>query len=1186
MNMKEHLLNRIMDTLEELNVCENIVEKLEDYLEDEIDENEFLNILPDIKFYSIPDDNIKKTVHALSSIRKYKNKDYMRKYVNMLFKMGGPSASLIVNRSYYWFSELNAKEFIDAGIEKYIVLILYIEPLTYDFNRLERRYFKIIYDICNENPEVLIKAAGLVKTNQKILLYSIYCSCKIVERDDRYAEFLKVIEDDFKDSIDNLYENKMPEDLVKKIQDFINRNDHKLPESVIDKVKMYKFNDYLFKFLIGLSSLNASRSATLKKIFRFFTMVDFKFALNSAYAIMPVASCYSDTVNNFDTIFEIPSKYHIAWYAEKFTGNENATKVLSERLKKDKKTFEDAIDLCEGIAKNYLISFMLDDDKKMDYIKSLENDCVNIFSEILREDDVDEGDISIVEAFLNGTSSFEEVKNTIYSINPKELNSWRVNSDLTYLFSILCKKIGCNVDIYERSIVILSVLKYQRYILNLASVHDKQSGNHYSKEKFQLIFDILRKYNVSVTMKMKLIDKILTSYDYENNIANAMTDVLKDIIIQDGKEVIENIKNISADSRCTFIEYIFKIKSEENMKAIFDEFASSSKKVKEKIIELFTNDLNNVSYIDYIINKLKSQKQGEREVAIKIFSKWYDKNISQEIKKLIKDSLSYALEVEKSQKIRTLLMEVLDIEQNHEEKELKDDDLIKNLLKGNKKKSLSWLEFESLPKVKLKENNNYCEEDYLKAILLCYSASSNIGISVDGDRFAEKLNKSDMKLFANEVFDRWFEKGAESKKRWVLGFSAIHGEDEIVIKLEKDINNWAKNSRGAIASEAVKALALNGSSSALLVVDGISRKFKYKQVKKAAAEALDFAAEQMGVDREELSDKIVPNLGFDINGERIFDYGSRKFTVNLTPDLSIEVYDENKKKLKNLPSPGKRDDEEKAKEAHSEFKTFKKQLKTTVSTQTTRMDLALSNDRKWTKTTWMNLFVENPIMHQFAIGLIWGTYRNSKLVDTFRYMEDGSFNTKDEDEFQLLDDCSIGLVHPLELNDEDLTLWNEQLENYEIVQPIGQLNRKTFTLTEKEKSMNYVDRFGGKIVNGLSLAGKLMNYGWYRGSVQDAGGYYELYKEDKNLSIGVELSFEGLYVGDENEDTTIYILRFYNSGTVERGSYIYDEIKKEHLLSLSKVPKKYFSEILHQVDNALSSSTLVNENWRKEIKLY
>ena len=56
----------------------------------------------------------------------------------------------------------------------------------------------------------------------------------------------------------------------------------------------------------------------------------------------------------------------------------------------------------------------------------------------------------------------------------------------------------------------------------------------------------------------------------------------------------------------------------------------------------------------------------------------------------------------------------------------------------------------------------------------------------------------------------------------------------------------------------------------------------------------------MGVDREELSDKIVSTLDFDKNGQRIFDYGTRKFIVNLTPSLEIEVFDENNKQASNF----------------------------------------------------------------------------------------------------------------------------------------------------------------------------------------------------------------------------------------------------------------------------------------------
>lgn len=111
----------------------------------------------------------------------------------------------------------------------------------------------------------------------------------------------------------------------------------------------------------------------------------------------------------------------------------------------------------------------------------------------------------------------------------------------------------------------------------------------------------------------------------------------------------------------------------------------------------------------------------------------------------------------------------------------------------------------------------------------------------------------------------------------------------VVSILKKNIEEWPKNSRGAIASEAVRTLILNGSNEAFMIVDSISRKFKFRQVKDAATRALKAASELIGIDMEELSDRIVPDLGFDARGEQIFDYGDRKFIVTLTPELTLEV---------------------------------------------------------------------------------------------------------------------------------------------------------------------------------------------------------------------------------------------------------------------------------------------------------
>ena len=256
--------------------------------------------------------------------------------------------------------------------------------------------------------------------------------------------------------------------------------------------------------------------------------------------------------------------------------------------------------------------------------------------------------------------------------------------------------------------------------------------------------------------------------------------------------------------------------------------------------------------------------------------------------------------------------------------------------------------------------------------------------------------------------------------------------------------------------------------------------------------------------------------------------------------------------------------------AYAEFKQMKKQLKTVITNQKMRLEQALTAERLWNCAAWEELFVKNPVMHQFAIGLIWGTYENGELKDTFRYMEDGSFNTKDEEEFDLPSDTQIGLVHPIELSEEDLSVWKEQLSDYEIVQPIEQLERAVYRITEEETGTAELTRFGGKLLNGLSLSGKLQGMGWYRGSVQDAGVYYTFYREDGDM--GVELEFSGSYVGDENDEVTVYGAAFYRARTVKRGSYVYDTIKKENQYKLDQVSPRYFSEIVLQLTKATASS--------------
>lgn len=612
-----------------------------------------------------------------------------------------------------------------------------------------------------------------------------------------------------------------------------------------------------------------------------------------------------------------------------------------------------------------------------------------------------------------------------------------------------------------------------------------------------------------------------------------------------------------------------------------------SKLVKQKLEEIL---ISRPTWREQVTALLASKKAAERELGIRVLAKW---DTPQD-----RAALEELYEKEKNAKIRSLLDTVLGHTNGAAEGDAADgsngagtgggalsrEDLVKELHKGGKKRSLAWA-YETPFSPVHRRSGEPAGEEYLQALLLCYSSMPRPGVSPNGALLAEDLEPQELAIYVNELFDKWLTAGAEAKKRWVLYAASIHGGADIVQKLHHQIQEWPQNARGAIAADAVQALALSPQPQALLIVDGIARKFKFKQVKAAAGQALEFAAGQLGLTREQLEDKIVPDLGFDERMERRFDYGPRSFTVTVTPALEVEIFDENGKKLKNMPAPGAKDEAEKADAAYAAFKEMKKQMKATVASQKQRLELALSAERLWTAEAWQELFVRNPIMHQFAIGLIWGTYEEHKLTRSFRYMEDGSFNTEDEEEYTLPEQGQIGLVHPIELSEESREAWKQQLEDYEIVQPIEQLSRKIYYRTEEELESKSLERFGGMVINDLSLGGKLTALGWYRGSVQDGGGFDTYYRDDPSLGLGAELHFSGSFVGSGSmggEEVTVYDVRFYKAGTIERGSYCYDEAKGDKQLPLKEIPERYFSEIIWQLTKATASSKERDENWKEE----
>lgn len=476
-------------------------------------------------------------------------------------------------------------------------------------------------------------------------------------------------------------------------------------------------------------------------------------------------------------------------------------------------------------------------------------------------------------------------------------------------------------------------------------------------------------------------------------------------------------------------------------------------------------------------------------------------------------------------------------------------------------KLIKWIHDEMLGDVRYRDLSLHASSKVLKYVLLEYMSLSDPYRVQACDKVMEMLHPRDIEQTLELIYQLWIDEGADTKKKNILIPYCLYGSDSQIIKLKRQIEQWAEGARGALGAFAVNAIALNGGSVALMMVDGMAAKFPHAQVKKAAKKAFEYAARVLEIPEDELSDRIVPTLGFNQQGEKILDYGSRTFTVHLMPSFELSIVDNDKgKTIKSLPKPAAGDDLVLAEVAKKELSELKKQIKTVVQTQTSRLEKVLMNGRTWSADRWTSLFVHNPILHRFATGLIWGAYEEGELVQSFRYMEDGTLNTVDEEEYSLSPRSQITLVHPVDLDTETIEQWKEQLEDYEIIQPIEQLTQPVIELEDSDLDGKIVTKFKDRSVTAGKLQGMAKKNNMIRGGVWDGGSYTCYHLQDKYLQVAVQINFEYMYMGqDHSEDVPLESIIFYR---ITENDEPEDEVKDHLILHPNTISQRFVSSMI------------------------
>ena len=356
----------------------------------------------------------------------------------------------------------------------------------------------------------------------------------------------------------------------------------------------------------------------------------------------------------------------------------------------------------------------------------------------------------------------------------------------------------------------------------------------------------------------------------------------------------------------------------------------------------------------------------------------------------------------------------------------------------------------------------------------------------------EHANPDSLDAFAWSLFQTWMEEGAPSKEKWALLGVGFLGGDPCALKLAPLLRAWPGESQHARAVIGLECLRGIGTDTALMQLHGIAQKLKYKGLKKKAAELMEAIAQDRGLTRPELEDRIVPDCGLDENGSLTFDFGPRQFTFVLGAGLKPKVRDGAGKVRANLPKPGVRDDTAKAEEAVARWKLLKKKLREVLKIQAPRLEQAMITGRRWPVTDYDRFFVRHPLMTHLARLVVWGGYdETGQPAGTFRLTEEADFADAEDEPCEIDGFAGVGIVHPLHLCDEERGTWGEVWSDYEIIPPFEQLGRPFFHLEPTEKGAKQIERFADAEIPATSLVGTLERLAWARGVPQDAGVFFE-----------------------------------------------------------------------------------------------
>lgn len=411
------------------------------------------------------------------------------------------------------------------------------------------------------------------------------------------------------------------------------------------------------------------------------------------------------------------------------------------------------------------------------------------------------------------------------------------------------------------------------------------------------------------------------------------------------------------------------------------------------------------------------------------------------------------------------------------------------------------------------------------------------------------------------VFEQWHENGAPPEDKWVLSTLSSVGNDDVAIKLAPRISQWARGGQHARAGLGLKVLRDIGSDMALRLLNVISKRGRYKAIKAKAQGIISEIARSRGLTKDELEDRIVPDLGLDDHGVVLLHKDST-LTARLEKELHFVLLNDKGQQSRRFPSPS----DEVTREAKRSWTQLRKNLMSIVSEQSKRLEKTMIDQRCWRLKDLQSLLVAHPLMSRLIQHVIFETFdADSQRRATICLGPDHKWRDEENKTAEPLDFMRI--PHPVTLPQEVLDRWGTLLKQDDNVELFPLIHRVIHRPRNDEAETYSLSRFEREEISSLFLIGSLEKNDW----VRDGGDLKSVVKaHTKRFAQGVvaELRYKDeLALGFDPGFAELGHVQFFKE---ERAGE--REAGVRRILHLREVPAIIFSEVVLEISELVSKS--------------